>query len=419
MPEPIGAHTLLTDADRRTLSSVGSPEVIAAVCVVNQARSVVRVVEAIADGMGAVLADRKGAVIVVETGFRSEALDAVQAWTTHRAPDPPVRYIRIVGPPSRSRALLGALAVAHQLGPSAGVVADAGLIGLTPNAVERLVQPILDGVADWVSPAYTHTVAEGTLTTNLLAPMARALFGRRLQQVLGGCAAFSRHTVSRLMERDDWAVDLTDHGLEVRLAIDAVTAGDPIVEVHVGRKVMDAGVAPPDLATTLSRTVGPFFGLLDRYRTTWFEITGSTAVPVIGDPPALVAEGGEVAVERMVRAFQLGLKDLLPIWEQALQEDTLSSLYSLGLLPPDGFAFPADQWARVVFDFAVAHHEQRLPRDHLLRSLTPLYLGRVAAFLRQAQATPPARLPALLDDIGRAFEVVKAGLAARWRQTYA
>jgi hypothetical protein len=415
MPEPIGAHTLLTDADFRALSSVGSPEVIAAVCVVNQARSVVRVVEAVADGVGAVLADRKGAVIVVEAGFRSEAVDAVQAWTERRAPDPPVRCIRIAGPPTRSRALLGALAVADRLGSSAGLVVDAGLIGLTPNAAGRLVQPILGGVADWASPAYSHTVMEGTLTTNLLAPMARAMYGRRLQQVLGGCAAFSRHAVSRLMERDDWDVDLADHGLEVRLAIDAVTAGDPVVEVHLGRKVVDGGVAPPDLATTLARTVGPFFGLLDRYRTTWSEMIGSLAVPVIGDPPTLVAEGGDVAVDRMVRAFQLGLKDLLPLWEQALQEDTLSSLYPLGLLPPDEFVFPADQWARVVFDFAVAHHEQRLPRDHLLRSLTPLYLGRVAAFLRQARATPPARLPALLDDVGRAFEVEKAGLAARWR----
>jgi hypothetical protein len=183
----------------------------------------------------------------------------------------------------------------------------------------------------------------------------------------------------------------------------------------VGRKVLDAGLAPPDLATTLAHTVGPFFRLMDRYRSIWAETVGSAAVPLIGDPPTLLPEAGDVEVDRMVRAFKLGLKDLLPIWEQALQEETLASLYPLGLLASDEFAFPADQWARVAFDFAVAYHEKRLPRDHLLRALTPLYLGRVAAFLHEAQVQPRARLAALVEDVGRAFEVAKTGLTARWR----
>jgi hypothetical protein len=412
---PIGAHVLLKDGDLRALSSLGSPEVLVAVCVVNQARSVVRVVEAAAEGLGANFADRKCAVVVVEAGFRGEALDAVQSGMSYCTFAPPVRCIKIAGPPSRSRAILGALTVADRLASSACIVADAGLIGVTPEGFGRLVQPILAGVADWANPAYTHTAVEGTLTTNLLAPMSWALYGRRIQQILGGCAAVSRQAVSRMLGLDAWDGDVTDHGLEIRLAIEAMMTGDPIVEVHLGRKVVDAGLAPPDLATTLARTVGPFFGLMDRYRAVWSEITGSTAVPVIGDPPALLAEAGDVAVERMVRAFKLGLKDLLPIWEQALQEDTLSSLYPLGLLSPDEFAFPPEDWARVAFDFAVAYHEQRLPHDHLLRALTPLYLGRVAAFVREAQATPQARISALLEEVRRAFEVEKTGLAARWR----
>jgi glucosylglycerate synthase len=72
-------------------------------------------------------------------------------------------------------------------------------------------------------------------------------------------------------------------------------------------------------------------------------------------------------------------------------------------------------WARVVMDFALAHHERRLARDHLLRSLTPLYLGRVAAFLREARRASANGTAGLLDQIGRAFEAEKEDLAARWR----
>jgi hypothetical protein len=415
MTEPIGAAHLLNDGELHTVDSLGPLEVLVGVCALNQARSVARVVEAVAAGLASALADRKCGVVVVEAGFRNETLDAVKSWLAARVPGPPVCCVRIAGPPSRSQAILGALTVAHRLGPAVCALVDAGLVSLTPEGLGRLVQPVLAGEADCVSPTYTHTVAEGTLTTNLLAPMCRTLYGRQIQQLLGGCAALSGRVVARLLETEALDSDLTGHGLEIRLAIEAITSGDRIVEVHQGRKVFDAGLAPPDLATTIAHTVGPFFRLMDRYRATWSESGASLPVPRIGDSPAVLPDTGEIQPDRMVRAFKLGLKDLLPIWEQALQEETLASLYPLGLLSPDEFVFSAEHWARVAFDFAVAYHEQRLPRDHLLRALTPLYLGRVAAFLREMHLTGAAGIQAVLGAIGRAFEVEKAGLAARWR----
>jgi hypothetical protein len=117
----------------------------------------------------------------------------------------------------------------------------------------------------------------------------------------------------------------------------------------------------------------------------------------------------------MVRAFRLGLKDLMPVWEQIMPEETLGRLYPLGLLAPDEFQFPPPMWARVVSDFAVAHRERRLAREHLLKALAPLYLGRVAAFLLEAQAGPPSSMLDVLERIGLAFEAEKPFLAERWR----
>jgi hypothetical protein len=117
----------------------------------------------------------------------------------------------------------------------------------------------------------------------------------------------------------------------------------------------------------------------------------------------------------MVRAFHLGLKDLLPLWEQALSDETLVQLYPLGLLGPEDFRFPPALWARVIADFAVAHHERRLPRDHLLRSLTPLYLGRIAAYVLETQAARSPRAAEVLERVCLAFEAEKPALSARWR----
>jgi hypothetical protein len=415
MPSWLHPEELLGTETLRLLDALGPTEVLVTVCALNQARSAPQVVEAVSKGLSGALAPRASAVLVVDAGVRGDSAEAIRAWAGSRPPVPPVRGIRVAGAPSRARAILAAVAAARHLEVSAWALVDAGLVSLSDEGLAQLLRPLLEGEADFVSPTFSHAPSEGTLTSNLLAPLCRALYGRRLQQVVGACAALSGRSLGRLLEVEPWDGDLSGHGLEIRLVVEALTSGDRIVEVHLGRKVLDPGLAPGDLAAILAHTVGPFFGLMDRYRSAWVGTPGSVPVPHIGGGPRLLPETGDAQVERMVRAFRLGLKDLLPVWEQAMSEETLGRLYPLGVLAPEEFQFPPDLWARIAVDFAVAYHEHRLPRDHLLRAITPLYLGRVASFLRQVQAAPPAQVPTILDTVGRAFEAEREALEARWR----
>lgn len=225
----------------------------------------------------------------------------------------------------------------------------------------------------------------------------------------------SGEMVGRFLQVDNLASSMGAHGVDLWLTTEALVSGAKVIETHLGCKSVDPTPGQPDLATIVARVVGALFRLMEMYHAAWDEIQGSVLVPQVGDPAALLAEPGGANVERMVRAFRLGLKDLLPVWEQIMPEETLARLYPLGLLAVDEFQFPPPMWARVVSDFALAYHERRLPRDHLLRALTPLYLGRVAAFLLEAQGTPRSQFPNMLEAIGQAFEAEREFLRARWR----
>jgi glucosylglycerate synthase len=292
---------------------------------------------------------------------------------------------------------------------------DANLIGVAPGWIYQLLQPVIQGEADYVSPAYTRAISEGTLTTNLVAPMTRALYGKRIREVMGGCAGLSAKLAGRFLQTEIWANDLNAYGMELGLTTEALASGAKLTETHLGRKVVISSPGEPDLTTILAQVTGSLFSLMERYQPVWEAIEGSSLLPQTEMPAPLLSEVGEARVERMVRAFRMGLKDLLPVWEQIMPEETLSHLYPLGVLAADEFRFPPPVWARVVSDFALAFHERRLPREHLLRALTPLYLGRVAAFLVEASLASPSRFPDLLEDIGRAFEGEKDSLRARWR----
>jgi len=115
----------------------------------------------------------------------------------------------------------------------------------------------------------------------------------------------------------------------------------------------------------------------------------------------------------MLEAFRLGVRDLTPIWELVLAPETLADV--LTLESGGGMGFPDDLWVRVVYDFALGHHYSIVHRDHLLRSLTPLYLGRTAAFVTATRTLGAPASQAQLDLVGAAFERQKPYLVEHWR----
>lgn len=397
------------------LTGLGPVNLVAGIHASSQARHVVEVLEAVAGGLEKHFPTRRAAVVVACAGPPSAASDVVRAWSQAASSGPVRRCLEFAVPAHRGRAILGLLVAARELGAEGCALVDADLAAIAPEWLEALLAPIVRGEADYVSPAYSRAVSEGTLTTNLLAPFTRALYGKRLQQPAGGCAALSRHLLAQSLERGVDDERWTAHGMELWLTTEALVSGAAIVEAHLGRKPAPTGASQPDLATILVQTVGPLFTLSERHHTVWQDIRGSAAVPRWGDAPTVDAGASAARADRMVRAFKLGLKDLLPVWEQIIPDTTLGRLYPLDLLAPDEFRFPPALWAQVVSDFAVAYHERRLPRDHLLRALTPLYLGRVAAFLLEAQVTAPGVVSDVIETIGQAFEAEKEGLVARWR----
>jgi hypothetical protein len=123
-----------------------------------------------------------------------------------------------------------------------------------------------------------------------------------------------------------------------------------------------------------------------------------------------------VRVDPMVTTFRQGLTDLEPIWRQMLTAQTVESLLPLRDCPLQAFRIGDDLWARIVYDAAVSYHRQVMPWDHLLKALTPLYLGRTATFVLETQALTSAEAEGRIEALCRVFEQRKAYLIERWHE---
>jgi len=256
---------------------------------------------------------------------------------------------------------------------------------------------------------------DGSLTNSILYPVSRAMYGKKVRFQSGGAYGFSRPFVKRLLDKERWSQQGVHYGVEQWLTTVAIAEGFEVCHASLGPKEQETNSSGGDLAVVLSQAVGGLFTLMEEYHLDWEGRNGSSPVPTFGPTLGLGVEEVPVNVGKMVKAFRQGLRDLLPLWEIVLSGDTMPQVLPLGLMDLDEFRFPNDVWVSVIYDFAVAYHEKLVHREHLLKALTPLYLGRTASYLLEVRDHGSEEVEHVIEGLCGEFEAQKFSLVERWR----
>lgn len=321
------------------------------------------------------------------------------------------------GMPGKARALHAILTRARTLDARVCLVLDAGVGTVSPQWIQWLARPVLEHGVDLVSPFYDRHPYEGALTKALVAPALRALYGVRLRQPAAAEFACSQRLIEWLLEEDIWQREGAQIGIDLWLSTAAAAGEFRLGEALLGRRTpAPRGEEALDLATTLAQVVGALFADLEAHVDTWQRRRGSVAVPLFGEPTG-DAPVHDVTLdpERLIESYRLGYRELRDLWTWVLPARTIVELGRLVHAPPARFQLDDDLWARIVYDFALGYRLRALARDHLLRSLVPLYLGWLGSYVLQARDLSAAAVDERLDRLGGAFEAQKSYLIARWR----
>jgi hypothetical protein len=170
-----------------------------------------------------------------------------------------------------------------------------------------------------------------------------------------------------------------------------------------------------NMSSLVAQVLGSIFVELERSAACWQRTRGSVSVPAQGERLALPQETGTLDMNRMLETFQLGVRDLQEIWGLVLPPATLFELRKLSRLPPEQVHMPDELWARIVYDFALAHRLRTINRDHLLRSMTPLYLAWVVTYARELETAGAATVEQRIERLSLAYESAKSYFISRWR----
>jgi hypothetical protein len=167
----------------------------------------------------------------------------------------------------------------------------------------------------------------------------------------------------------------------------------------------------------LQQVAGSVFTLMTEYQRVWRHASGSDPVDLFGFRYDVGLDPIPVNVGRMVEAFRRGYQELAEIWEIALSADTLQYVHELFFgCTADGNAFHVDDklWVRMIYDFAAAHHRRPVDRSHMLRSLAPLYMARVASFVNETRDMNADEVENRIEQLCLCFEAEKSYLLSRW-----
>ena len=413
---------------RKAAESIGHADIVVGVPSYNNARTIPHVVQAIQAGLIKYFPKFSAVIVNSDGGSSDGTREAVLSTSVDLARllilSTPLRAVHRVsfpyhGIPGKGSAFRMIFQMAELLEAQACAVVDSDLRSITPEWIDLLVRPVLHAQYDLVAPYYHRHKYDGTITNSIVYPLTRALYGQRIRQPIGGDFGLSPRLIRCYISRQDWETDVARYGIDIWMTTIAVAENFRICQSFLGAKLHDAKDPSADLSAMLQQVVGSVFCLMREYETAWLAVRGSAPVDLFGFAHDVGLDPIEVNVERMLAIFRAGCSDLGEIWSLALEPATLAAVQRLqwaaSSVDAKPFHLDDELWTRMVYDFACAHKHHRIDRGHLLRSLTPLYLARVASFVIETKELVAQHVEDKIEGLCLAFESAKPYLENRWQ----
>jgi len=407
----------------KKIQEIKEADLLVGIPTFNSARTIGHVVQAVKDGIEKYFPDSKSVIVNCDGGSTDGTMDIVKntaidlsqsALSSHKRNSVFTIATHYHGMPVKGNAFRAFFEIASTLNVKACAVVDSNLKSITPEWVELLLKPLIDDGYQYVAPLYFRHKYDGTITKNIIYPLTRALYGKRVRHPMGRDCGFSGDLARFYLTKDIWETDFAKFGFDIWMTTTALANGFKVCQSFLGANIRDAKFVKTDLSSMLYQVVGTTFNLMDTYSHVWSAVSGSEEILTVGAQRAVGMEPVFINIDRMIDKFKLGVKELLKIWEVVLPEETMNFLYRLTYMQGREFYIPDEVWAKIIYSFAIASHKRIMNPEHLLKSLTPLYLGKLASFVRETWESSSSEVEEKTEQLCLSFEKNKEFLIKNW-----
>lgn len=417
--EIVGNESTLSDALLRQLMAVGQVDVLVGLPTLNNAATVVDVVRAVhvcftrdfprlrtvminSDG-----GSSDGTPELIRSASFTQA-DMVQ--TSHS-----LRTLhRVVAPyhglPGKHTALRAVFAAVELTQAKVLVVVDPAGPATTPERVTELIKPIAGSEVEFLAPRYRRHPRDGTLITQLVRPLVRALYGVSLDEPLGAEFACSGRFASHCLEQDIWDHDVARFAIDLWLRTEALADGFAVGQVW--RPSLTAAGSRTTLREAVQQVVLALIESLRAHESFWRGVNSVATLRTVGTDPETTPDAPLWAYETLADQARHDIVEITPLLGGVLDADVLVRVVAEMATPE--FQLDDELWVTIVYAFAAATRRGPASIEHLAAMFVPLYLWRASAFLAYTAQEADATVQARLDSLCQTFERLKPVLVSNW-----
>jgi len=414
--------SILTDDFLRELMNVGEVDILIGVPTLNAAATVGPVVQCVRAGLLKYFPRQRAVIINVDGGSRDSTQDLIRATAISdlgRASNPnALRTLHSIsttyeGSDADGAALHTIVAAAELLRATTCGVISPDSSSIEPEWIDRLLRPVIRDNFDFVTPIYQRHKFDGLLVRNLVYPITRALYCKRVREPHPSEFAFSGRLASYFLEQDIWSQPATENGAETYFIIAAISGGFRLTQSFLGPKPR-VDHRSGDIVLAMRQTVGVLFWALQRNFPICTAPAEADAAATIDPEAVTTVEPVRVNRKRLYEMFVHGLAELEPVLSSILSLSTLGDLKQAAAAPEESFRYPDELWVRTVYEFAAAYHKEVISPDHVVQALAPLYRGLAYTFLVENRDASAEEVEERIENLCLTFERLKPYLLELW-----
>ncbi|MFP4497008.1 MAG: hypothetical protein ACLFQV_02255 [Vulcanimicrobiota bacterium] len=401
--------------DVDTVKAVGKKDILVGIPSFKNQETIAYVVEVVGKGLEKYFPDYSAVIMNSDGNSPDETRKRVEDACV------PVGIDKVIsiysGISGKGSAFRNIFEVSRYLDVKGCVVVDSDLRSITPEWIRLLLEPILEGRLDYITPLYIRHKYDGTITNNFVYPLTRSLYGYDIRQPIGGDFGFSARLLNSYLNQDVWETSVAKYGIDIWMTTTALAEGFRVGQAALGAKIHDAKDPSIFLAPMFRQVVGTMFTMARRFDKKWMNVNKVLDTPLVGEPFDREPEPVAASYDPLVEKFEKGYKDFADFWKKHLATENYELLESVHKGVKDkSFNISNLQWAKLIFDFLILFNKNKEMEEEILDSLTPLYFIKIADFMNKADSKNTADSEEMIIEQAREFLRQKDYLVSRWEK---
>ncbi len=404
--------TALRGYTSKRIEQIESADILVGIPCLNNEQTIAHVIQMVTHGLAKHYKGKRAVILIADGGSTDDTREVAREFEIKPWQEKIISIYR--GPAGKGSAFRSVFEAAKRLNVRACMVVDSDLRSITSDWVRYLLEPILEGGYQYVSPVYSRYKYNGTITNNIVYNLTRALYGLRIRQPIGGDFAFAGDLAAYYIEQDVWETDVARYGIDVWMTTNAITNNFKICQSNLGVKVHDAKDPAESLGPMFRQVVHTLFVLMEQHEADWKAVRGSRTVPMFGLQKFMEPEPIKVDLGRLVTEYKTGFRQFRALYHDLFCPECFQELRRCAHKSKTKFIMPVTTWVQVLYETAATFHSWTHNRTQLVNLVTPLYLGRVASFINQTKDMSSSEAEQVVEEQAQVFEDYKDYLIQIW-----